>query len=59
MNTTNNNIEFPSISLELLEYLRFSFPNTLPIEEVSSFELGKLVGIQNLINHIVMIRDSK
>ena len=54
-----NDHDIPNISLELLDYLEKTFPNVLPSEDLPSFDLGKLVGIQNLIDHLIVLRKSK
>lgn len=54
-----NDNDIPNVPLELLDYLKFTFPNVLPSEDLPSFEMGKLVGTQNLIDHLIVLRDSK
>ena len=44
---------YPFISDELIEVLKRDFPNTLPKKELSPFELGKLVGHQEVIEKLI------
>lgn len=37
---------------KLLEDLESRFPNKLPTKEISSYELGKLIGIQEVIVYV-------
>ena len=36
----------------VLQYLEETYPNKLPIKQVSDFELGKLLGVQELIDNL-------
>ena len=49
----------PNISLELLEYLHKTYPNVLPRHEISSFEMGVLLGQNALIEHLYSIYNKK
>jgi hypothetical protein len=41
----------PYIDTDLIDYLEHKWPNKLPTTELAGFELGKLVGIQEVISH--------
>lgn len=45
---------YPYISDELIYKLKQDFPNELPKQEISSFELGKLVGQQQVIEKLIV-----
>ncbi len=40
---------------ELLDVLVKEYPEMLPRKEVSSYDMGKLVGIQGVIDHIRLL----
>jgi len=42
-------------TIELLSILETRYPNILPNKEISSYELGKLIGIQTIIDYIKAI----
>lgn len=42
-------------TIELLSILETRYPNILPNKEISSYELGKLIGIQIIIDYIKAI----
>lgn len=44
---------YPIISDCLIEKLRRDFPNILPEKEISQFELGRLIGRQDVIGKLV------
>ncbi len=44
--------EFPTISKKLIECLKEVFPDNLPTNYVDSYELGVLVGQQNVIRKL-------
>lgn len=43
---------YPEFSLKLIEKLMDDFPDKLPDKQVSDFELGKLIGQQNIIKKL-------
>ena len=47
----SNDIDFYKLN-KLIELLEKSFPNKLPYEEISSYELGVLIGQQDIINFL-------
>lgn len=47
------NTNYPFISDELIMVLQRDFPNKLPMRELSSFELGKLVGHAEVIEKLI------
>lgn len=53
LNITN----YPPISNELIKCLQSDFPDKLPREHLSDFELGKLVGHQELIEKLIAEKD--
>lgn len=53
LNITN----YPPISNELIKCLQDDFPDKLPREHLSDFELGKLVGHQELIEKLIAEKD--
>lgn len=48
------NSNYPIISDALIEKLKADFPNKLPTKEVNSFELGRLIGQQDIIDKLTM-----
>lgn len=42
-------------TIELLSILETRYPNILPNKEISSYDLGKLIGIQIIIDYIKAI----
>lgn len=48
MNTKN----YPPISDKLIQSLESDFPNKLPTNYIDSYELGVLIGQQNIINKL-------
>ncbi len=58
MNIFNNNNKFidskyPAISEELINKLMYDFPNRLPTDKISEFELGILIGQQRVITKLI------
>ena len=51
--------DYPYISDELLNRLIKDNPNTLPTTPLSDFELGKLIGKQELITKFQVEHDSQ
>lgn len=51
---SNYNLDktYPIISDKLIECLVKDYPNKLPESEISAFELGILIGQQNIINKL-------
>lgn len=47
---------YPYVSDGMLKYLKRTFPNQLPSKEVSAFELGQLMGIQYVIQHLEQVK---
>jgi hypothetical protein len=56
-NTIINQTNYPAISDELIKCLKDSFPNELPTGNLDSFELGKLIGHQEVIEKMVAEKD--
>lgn len=54
---TINQVNYPAISNELIECLKNSFPNQLPTEYISDFELGVLIGEQKVIDKMIAEKD--
>lgn len=50
----NNNNIYPAINYTLIKKLKQDFPNKLPLKEISSYELGYLIGQQSIINKLEM-----
>ena len=48
-------IKYPLISDATIQYLHEAFPNKLPTTKVSEFELGRLIGMQEIIGHLDFI----
>lgn len=48
-------IKYPLISDATIQYLHEAFPNKLPTAKVSEFELGRLIGMQEIIGHLEFI----
>lgn len=47
---------YPYIPNEVLEYLKQAYPSTLPMYELKAFDLGKLVGQQEVIQHLSEVK---
>ena len=47
-----NTKTYPPISDKLIESLERDFPNILPTNYIDSYELGILIGQQNIINKL-------
>lgn len=45
-------LRYPPIPESLIECLYRDFPNTLPRRELSTFELGRLIGQQDIIEKL-------
>ncbi len=45
---------YPFISDELIRELKKDFPNKLPKAEITPFELGKLIGHQEVIEKLII-----
>ena len=54
MKNTERFNSYPFISDELIRKLQEDFPNQLPKNEVSAFELGKRVGHQEVIEKLIV-----
>lgn len=54
MKNTEKFNSYPFISDELIRKLQEDFPNQLPKTEISSFELGKRVGNQEVIDKLIV-----
>lgn len=52
LNSTNLDNTYPIISDKLIECLERDYPNQLPENEISPFELGKQIGIQTVIKKL-------
>lgn len=50
---THTNSNYPIITDELINCLFKDFPNQLPEKEISEFELGRLIGQQDIINKLI------
>ena len=48
--------KYPMIPDGLISYLEVSFPDKLPIKEITPFELGLSVGIQTVIRHLKSVK---
>lgn len=48
--------EYPYVSDSIIVYLEKAFPDKLPKEEISAFNLGKEVGKQEIIQHLKTIK---
>ena len=49
------NKNYPYISDKTVKYFKEAFPDKLPTKQVSEFELGKLIGKQEIIRHLEFI----
>jgi len=47
------NDNYPVISNKLLDCLKFDFPDSLPRKNITEFELGVLVGQQQVIDKLL------
>lgn len=45
--------KYPIITDELITALKTDFPNVLPTKYINDFELGKLLGQQEIINKLI------
>lgn len=50
---TKNLTTYPIIDDRLIEVLQIDFPDKLPRQQLNDFELGKLVGHQELIDKLI------
>lgn len=48
---------YPAISDELINVLKRDFPNQLPQKEISLFELGRLLGQQNVVDKLIFEKE--
>lgn len=48
---------YPIISDALIQVLQRDFPNKLPQKEISAFELGRLLGQQDVINKLIVEKE--
>lgn len=46
----------PYIPEPVILYMEKTFPNELPKEEISAFNLGRKVGIQDAIQHLKVVK---
>ncbi len=53
----DNQINYPAISDALIEVLKRDYPNTLPKKEVSPFELGRLIGQQEVVDKLIFEKE--
>ena len=49
-------MEYPYVPDSIIIYLEKAFPDKLPKEEISAFNLGKEVGKQEIIQHLKTIK---
>lgn len=54
MKNTQKFNSYPFVSDELIMKLKDDFPNQLPKKEITPFELGKLVGQQEVIDKLIV-----
>lgn len=45
--------KYPAISDELINKLMYDFPDKLPTDKISEFELGVLIGQQKVITKLI------
>ena len=55
--TTSNYLDYPEISDKLIECLERDFPNKLPRQKISEYELGVLVGRMDVIDKLKVEKD--
>ncbi len=55
--TDNHSQDYPAISDKLIESLERDFPNKLPENYINDYELGILIGQQNIINKLKFEKD--
>lgn len=56
MNDEIDNIKYPIITDSLIEYLTTKYPNKLPESYKNEYEIGKLIGQQDVINHLKQVQ---
>lgn len=54
MKNTQKFNSYPFVSDELIMKLKDDFPNQLPKKEITPFELGKLIGQQEVIDKLIV-----
>ena len=55
--TTSNYLDYPEISDKLIECLERDFPDKLPRQKISEYELGVLVGRMDVIDKLKIEKD--
>ena len=55
--TTSNYLDYPEISDKLIECLERDFPDKLPRQKISEYELGVLVGRMDVIDKLKVEKD--
>ena len=55
--TTSNYLDYPEISDKLIECLERDFPDKLPRQQISEYELGVLVGRMDVIDKLKVEKD--
>lgn len=51
---TKDNYNYPNISDKLICCLKRDYPNILPENQLNDFELGRLIGQQDIIKKLVL-----
>ena len=51
------NIKYPIITDSLIKYLSEAYPNKLPETFKDAYELGRLSGQQDIINHLKQVKE--
>lgn len=54
---TIHNYDYPVITNELIECLQRDFPDKIPRKQLSEFELGKLVGHQEVVDKLIVEKE--
>lgn len=49
----DNKNNYPAISDALIEVLKRDYPNKLPDRDISAFELGRLIGQQDVVDKLI------
>jgi len=55
--TTSNHLNYPEISDKLIECLERDFPDKLPRQKISEYELGVLTGRMDVIDKLKFEKD--
>lgn len=57
LNSNIHNYNYPLISDKLIESLQRDFPNKLPTKQLNDFEIGRLIGQQDIINKLIVEKE--